>query len=193
VSPHWPVDYPLSAMSFMRYPANVACDTCSSASAFLADATEGRAAWFSGAILIALLGVIRVRRPDSAMLIGTSAIAATLALPYLRNYDFVILIVPMLLAWSRAGRTGRAILVTAWMLPLVMLATTSRATSAHLFWTSALLILPTLLGAFGDRQAGAAHRPESAPAVDDGIVTRPLHAAVSDVRPAGEERPVPPR
>lgn len=146
ISPRWPIAYPASAVRLLREGNNVVCDTCSSATVFLARSiTGGRFSLvIAGVLVAAVLLLSIVRKPDPTGRIAIATTTAVVVLPYLRNYDNVLLIVPMVIAWGRASRAGRGMLALAWLLPVAIVFVEDRATGVHSLWVSACLVLALL-------------------------------------------------
>jgi hypothetical protein len=145
----WPQSYVGAVVRLAQTPLNRECDTCSTMSFFLARAS-GRfapsAIAIAGFVLgLAAMAVFRRRiLAEPAPLLAFGILLSLLMLPYLRNYDYAVMVLPILLIWSMAKtRLERAAVVFAWALPSVLLLL-PRSSGAPPLWISALLLLAVL-------------------------------------------------
>lgn len=139
----WPVDYPASALGLLHA---VTCDTCSSASVALANSFTGGeyARVFAAGLFAVFLAIGVWRKPDATTRVAMAATTATVVLPYFRNYDAAILIVPLAIAWDRASTAVRGVLVAVWLAPYAILFIDDRALSVFSVWVSATVLFGVL-------------------------------------------------
>lgn len=149
LDPAWPGDYlgSLQRLGGLEVPAR--CDSCSSLSQVLArrltDSASGPWA-ISGALAAALVGVTLWRRhplwKSGPALIAAAVLLTLLVSPYVRNYDYVMLLVPLMLTVESA-RGAAAGLVTgaAYFIPWLTLIFPGRPGGSEFLWGSAALLL----------------------------------------------------
>jgi hypothetical protein len=100
VDPHSLSRYPEYLRLLNNFPSNQVCDTCSSIP-ILAErlCTFSHDVWqlrflISAAVALPLVGFLYLTRPTPDYLIAGTICAVMLSAPYIRNYDFVLLVVP---------------------------------------------------------------------------------------------------
>jgi hypothetical protein len=101
--PAWPVNYPIMLLNYQNEGNVTACSECASLpvwlSRWLFDGSLTKAAVIAGVLLVVsilLFSSIRVALLKSPALLLTSALLVTLLVsPYLYNYDFTLLLVPV--------------------------------------------------------------------------------------------------
>lgn len=129
---HWPQTYLTSLMRYREIPGVQTCGLCASLSIALLRLLTGQASTGQAALLSLALGMglfallfwrfrTQGRNPDVLM---SLAIVFTLLIdPYLLNYDYLLLLLPLtILTESVHALPGRAILLTAYLLPWLALA-----------------------------------------------------------------------
>jgi hypothetical protein len=123
--PAWPQTYLQSLGRYQDIPGVQTCDLCASLSVGLVRVATGqantaRAAWVSLFLAAGVLGLLfwrfRAHLKDAAALTGLSAALTLLLDPYLLNYDYLLLLVPLFSCTERrtvwlARREKLAILV----------------------------------------------------------------------------------
>lgn len=146
--PRWPVSYLHSLFGFRNLPGVSSCELCASLPVGFVALAAGRAdigpalplgaALFVGLFVALVLFRREVFRAPAA-LVAASSLVTLLADPYLFNYDFVLLLVPLFfLAWS-ARRMDWLWLALVYFFPLLLLALLGRG--ANLFLPLAALAL----------------------------------------------------
>jgi hypothetical protein len=149
--PAWPINYLRSLTGFQQDGGVASCGLCSSLPVLISESL-GRSSGLAGAlgiaavILGALLALWLLRRRqalrDPATLVGAAVLVVLLASPYLLKYDFVLLLVPLMLLAGRPRRMGGwLVLAAAFLLPLVALAVPRRPGDLVLAVCAALLLL----------------------------------------------------
>ncbi len=149
--PAWPVHYARSLLGFQQDSGVTSCALCSSLPVLISESL-GSSRGLAGALVIAaviLAGLIAVwlltrrtvlRGPE--MLIGAAVPIVLLASPYLLKYDFVLLLVPlMLLAGRQRSLGGWLLLAAAFLFPFVTLAVPRRPGDLVLAACAALLLV----------------------------------------------------
>ncbi len=149
--PAWPIDYLRSLAGFQQDSGVTSCALCSSLPVLVSEAlnSSGGLAGALGIAALILFGLLvlwllrrRVALRDPATLIGLAVLIVLLASPYLLKYDFVLLLVPlMLLAGKQRSAGGWLLLATAFLLPLVTLAVPRRAGDLVLALCAAALLV----------------------------------------------------
>jgi hypothetical protein len=102
--PAWPLTYLQSLGRYRDIPGVQTCGLCASLSVALVQVATGQsntgtAAWVSlvlAGVGILLLWRVRARLKDASVLMALSAILTLLLDPYLLNYDYILLLVPLL-------------------------------------------------------------------------------------------------
>ena len=127
----WPIDYVRSLGSFQQDPGVASCDLCASLPVYIAaKGIPGRglpAALVMGAVLLAALLVfwgLRRRRllQEPSLLIAAAILTVLVASPYLLNYDFMLLLVPLaVLLGVQRGVASRLLLTAFYALPMLSL------------------------------------------------------------------------
>ncbi len=148
--PAWPVDYVRSLAGFQQDSGVTSCELCSSLPVLISESLGGRG--LAGALgvglvmLCALVALWLLRRPfvlrDPALLISASVLIVLLASPYLLKYDFVLLLVPLMLFVGRPrGVGGWLLLAVVFLLPFVTLAVPRRPGDLLLALCAAALLI----------------------------------------------------
>lgn len=159
LDPAWPSTYTRSVLALSTADVNLVCDTCSSLS-WTVSQHSGVPASLPGAALLAVGGVALLLRGMHRDAVGAFAavVALTLmALPYVRNYDFAVLALPLFVAAERSDTPAERLLVGAvWLGATLSLA--DRGLADEVLGTSALLVFGLLL-AEGPRPTAADPSP----------------------------------
>ena len=153
-------DYPDALQRLNVEPVNRRCDTCSSIPIMLESfGILPRGAWngrfISGSVLFLALLVLplyQARHAAVSWYLALSTCAAMLAAPYLRNYDFVILLFPLIvvpqLALETAGighRSGSiALMLIALILSWGVIYAAPRELQSPLLWLAPLALYASL-------------------------------------------------
>jgi hypothetical protein len=167
VQPGWPLHYLDSLTAFRSVPGVSSCDLCASFPVWLVRLTTeapglAAAVPIATLLLAALLAVWLRWRPgflrSPRRVISTTILFTLLASPYLLNYDFVLLLIPLvLLAGGVSGKLATAALAITYLLPWPALGLLGRAGNV-VFSFGALLLLMTAYGATRELDApGAWH------------------------------------
>ena len=147
--PAWPVHYLHSLLGFREIPGVSACQLCASLPAGLIALLTGQTAIglalpLGAALFILLFAALFFfrrevfRAPES--LVAASVLVTLLADPYLLNYDFALLLIPLFLLASSARRADWPWLALAYILPLLLLGFFGRGGSLFLPLTALLLL-----------------------------------------------------
>lgn len=122
-SPLWPIDYFHSLTGFKDVSQ---CNKCTSVPMELAGLLGrgfDQAVWIALGILVFLAGWIasqwRNLAQGSRRIVGTSVLVVLLASPYLQNYDYVLLLVPLFILASEARRLDWLWLAFVYLLPFI--------------------------------------------------------------------------
>jgi hypothetical protein len=128
----WPLTYLESLGRYRDIPGVQSCGLCASLSVGLVrlvtgQPETGKAALVSIFLGMGLLGLFywrfRARLADAALLMPLAILFTLLVDPYLLNYDYILLLVPLAMLLERVRwLAGRAILALAYLLPWVALA-----------------------------------------------------------------------
>ncbi|RJP48809.1 MAG: DUF2029 domain-containing protein [Anaerolineaceae bacterium] len=147
--PAWPINYLHSLLGFRDIPGVSSCGLCASLPvglvALLTGQTDIGPALPLGLALFVILFValIRFRReifqtPES--LVSASILITLLADPYLLNYDFALLLVPLFILASSASGKNWLWLVFAYLFPSLLLGLFGRGGNLYLSIAALLLL-----------------------------------------------------
>lgn len=147
--PAWPINYLHSLLGFREIPGVSSCGLCASLPvglvALLTGKTDIAPALPLGAALFVILFAALIlfrreifRKPES--LVSASILITLLADPYLLNYDFALLLVPLFILVSSARRADWPWLILAWLLPPFFLGVFGRSGSLYLPLAALLLL-----------------------------------------------------
>jgi alpha-1,2-mannosyltransferase len=166
-SPLWPLDYFHSLTGFKNIKDVSQCYICNSISMDLASLFGqglNLAVWFAVGLFILLIvwlwsqRAALAKRPD--LLVAASVIITILVSPYLLNYDYILLLVPLFIISSQAHHVQWLFIALALLLPLVGLgffglaANSSLVASALIIFFLLAYMLPRL-----DDSPGSAYNP----------------------------------
>lgn len=152
--PIWPVNYLRSLLSFRDVPGVSSCELCASLPVALVGLVTGQTdllpALPIGAVLFVLLttGLFILRRDlfhSPETIIPTAVLITLLADPYLLNYDFTLLLIPFFALSTSARRMDWPWLVTAYLLPLILLGIFGRGGSPYLSLAAVILLAAIFL------------------------------------------------
>lgn len=152
--PIWPVNYLHSLLGFRDVPGVLSCELCASLPVALVGLATGqtdlRSALPIGAVLFVLLtaGLFLLRRDlfhSPETIIPTAILIILLADPYLLNYDFTLLLIPLFAMSASARRMDWLWLVTAYLLPLILLGIFGRGGSPYLSLAAVILLAAIFL------------------------------------------------
>lgn len=128
----WPLTYLDSLLRYRDIPGVQSCGLCASFSVGLARLATGQPNTGQAAVLSVFLGVgllglfywrFRGQLADAPLLVSLAVAFTLLAYPYLLNYDYILLLVPLAVLVGRVrSLSGRAALLAAYLLPWVALA-----------------------------------------------------------------------
>lgn len=147
--PAWPVNYLHSLLGFRDVPGVSSCGLCASLPvglvALLTGQTDiGPALPLGVALFVILFGaLIRFRREmfrTPASLVAASVLVTLLADPYLLNYDFALLLVPLFIFASSVRRVDWPWLALAYLLPSLLLGLFGRGGNLYLSIPALLLL-----------------------------------------------------
>ena len=149
LDPTWPADYLGSLLRLGGLEVPALCDSCSSLSQVLArrltDSASGP--WIvSGVLAAAIVGVtLWGRHPlwkSGPALIAAAVLLTLLVSPYVRNYDYVMLLVPLMLTVESArGLPAALVIAAAYFIPWLTLIFPGRPGGSEFLWGSAALLL----------------------------------------------------
>ena len=118
--PAWPINYFYSITKYGKISGVQTCNLCISLPVMLTGGI-GASIWVAGLLLISFLCLIYWKRKllwNQLSLVTVFTLGTLLVSPYLLNYDFVLLLVPMLfVAGSENNRCDWLILGTSYLLP----------------------------------------------------------------------------
>jgi hypothetical protein len=152
-SPLWPLDYLHSLTGFKEVSQ---CHLCNNVSMMLAGLLNGGldlAIWFAAGLFILAIGWVifqrRVLMKQPDLLIASLAVITLLVSPYLQNYDYILLLVPLYFLAGRAKKLDWLFLICAYILPFLGLGIFG--TAGEILLDASALILFALM-------ASAAHQ-----------------------------------
>lgn len=163
-SPLWPLDYFHSLTGFKDVSQ---CHECNSLSMELASLINGgfsQAVWFAIGLLVLLVVWLILQRKKLSMeatwLVSTAVIITLLISPYLQNYDYILLLVPLFTLAGKAYRFDWVWLFFIYILPSVSIGILSAAGYVSLV-ISALITFVFLAHSIKqlDDSRGAAYNP----------------------------------
>ncbi len=131
--PRWPLTYLDSLLRYREIPGVQSCGLCASFSVGVVRLVTGQPDTRQAALLSVLLGLgllgwfawrFRGKIAEPALLMCLAVVFTLLIDPYLLNYDYILLLVPLALLAGRGVRSlaGRVALLAAYLLPWVALA-----------------------------------------------------------------------
>ncbi|MFZ5856476.1 MAG: glycosyltransferase family 87 protein [Chloroflexota bacterium] len=147
--PAWPLNYLHSLLGFRDVPGVSSCGLCASLPvglvAILTGQTDIGPSLPLGVVLFVILfaALIRFRREmfrAPAFLVAASLLVTLLADPYLLNYDFALLLVPLFILASSARRADWPWLALAYLLPSLLLGLFGRGGNLYLSIPALLLL-----------------------------------------------------
>jgi hypothetical protein len=160
LDPTWPGDYLSSLQRRGGADVPIRCDSCASLTFMLArrllPSTWGP--WLIGGLLAASVGALGWWKRPRLLMAGETLTAVLvlltlLASPYVRNYDFVLLLVPLARGVETASGTASwLIIVTAYLFGWLTLLGPGRPGGSEFLWISAALLLALV----ANRQEGPA-------------------------------------
>jgi hypothetical protein len=147
----WPVSYIRSLLAYREEAGVATCGLCASLPALIASQIPGRAALGLGLgigvfILILLIAVWILRGGPRLFwplgLMAASTLIVLIASPYLLNYDFVLLLVPLaILAGDKRKPVDWLLLIFAYALPFVALGVWGRRGNFALLLCAVILLI----------------------------------------------------
>jgi hypothetical protein len=151
----WPLNYVRSLLAFQKDSGVSTCGLCASLPALIASRLRGDAglgpALLIGLFIFVVLSILwiltrRVTIQNPERWIATSILIVLLGSPYLLNYDFLLLLVPLSLLAAQARRGIDWLLPAgAYLLPFVALGVLGRAGN-FIYPLSAIILLVMLYG-----------------------------------------------
>ena len=143
-SPLWPLDYIHSLMGFKDVSQ---CHQCNNVSMKLAGLFGGGfslAVWFAAVLFVLMIGWLiwqkRALMAQPYLLAASTVIVTLLVSPYLQNYDYILLLVPLFVLAGPAIKFDWFFLTSAYILPLLGLGVLEESGEISLD-LSALIIL----------------------------------------------------
>ena len=152
--PRWPLHYLAALRGFGNLSTFVICDLCAGVSTSLVRLVAGQpdtslAVWAGAGFFILLCGWLlweRARlRDDLPRLIAISATAILFVNPYLMNYDFIMLLLPLAYVTSHSPKKGLLIAVGLFLLPWLGLILGQRVGLAFALAVCALIMMAALV------------------------------------------------
>lgn len=155
IEPRWPLTFFEAAVGMSRSSINLMCDTCSSSTIALMRALQVTPAilsqWSSGLIIGSLFIAIGLGAAVSSFsksvvhVVGISVLVTLILPTYVRNYDYVLLIVPLIIALgaktSKLSKLiGLSTLALVWWIAL-----SSREIQGQWLWITAVVLLMAFL------------------------------------------------
>jgi hypothetical protein len=147
--PAWPVNYLHSLLGFRDMPGVSSCGLCASLPVGIVSLVTGQtnigpALPLGASLFLILFGALFFLRRDifraPESLVAAFVLVTLLADPYLLNYDFALLLVPLFLFASSARRADWFWLSVAYLLPLLLLGLFGRNGSLYLPLAALLLL-----------------------------------------------------
>lgn len=148
--PAWPVNYIRALLAFREIPGVSSCGLCASLPVTLVALLSGQSnispALPLGAalfflLLAALFFLCRDIFHKPGSLVSALTLVTLLADPYLLNYDFALLLVPLFLLTASAPRSNWFWLALAYLLPLLFIGLLGRAGSQYISLAALLLLI----------------------------------------------------
>lgn len=148
--PAWPANYLRALLAFREIPGVSSCGLCASLPVTLVALLSGQSnigpALPLGAALFVLLlaALFFLRRNifrEPGPLVSALTLVTLLADPYLLNYDFALLLVPLILLTASAPRANWFWLALAYLLPLLFIGLLGRAGSQYISLAALLLLI----------------------------------------------------
>ncbi|MEW5831197.1 MAG: glycosyltransferase family 87 protein [Chloroflexota bacterium] len=152
--PRWPSHYLAALRGFGNLSTFVICDLCAGVSTslvrlFTGQPDTGLAVWVGAGFFVALCGwLLWARtslRDDLPRLIAISATAILFVNPYLMNYDFVMLLLPLAYVTGHASKKGIVIAAVFFLLPWLGLILGQRVALAFALAVCALTMMVALV------------------------------------------------
>jgi hypothetical protein len=168
-SPRWPVEYGRALIGFQGVRGVAECTQCVSLPMLLANLLGGgllAAAWIGLGIALLTGGWLVWRRhtwsTTASRVVTIGALTALLVSPYLLNYDYLLLLLPMVVLASSARPRGEWMaLALAYALPAATLALWGPGGNLALVASTCIVLILTV------RDMGPASRQEGLPQLDD--------------------------
>ena len=149
--PAWIISYPRMLLNYQNEGNVTACSECASLPVWLSrwffDGSLAVAAAIAVILFVILIGILLVFRRDllkSSTWLLTSALLITLLVsPYLYNYDFLLLLVPLAILANKSSLIEKMIVVIGYLIPTLALLFLGRAGNNSLILVT--IVLTTLL------------------------------------------------
>jgi hypothetical protein len=145
--PTWLVSYPKMLLSYQNEGNVSACSECASLPVWLSrwfvDGSLAGAVWIGIVLLCILMILFSLRRSllqSHELLLSAALLLTLLASPYLYNYDFLLLLVPFAVLFSRGELLQKIIVLLCYLVPTFALILYGRAGNISLIVVSIVLL-----------------------------------------------------
>lgn len=156
VEPHWITEMIRALSRWSSHPVNVQCDTCSSLSIELSrqlSLGNIHSFWLGMADMILALSIlVWMRFSDGkgniapAPYVSLGVLLTLLAIPYVRTYDYVLLLVPLVVGMgSTQSFATRSAVLIAYVFSCVITLTMTRELQGRFLWMGAIIPLFPLI------------------------------------------------
>ena len=145
--PTWLVSYQKMLLSYQNEGNVSACSECASLPVWLSrwfvDGSSSGAVWIGIVLLCILMILFSLRRSllqSHKLLLSAALLLTLLVSPYLYNYDFLLLLVPFAVLFSRGELLQKIIVLLCYLTPTVALILYGRAGNISLIIVSIVLL-----------------------------------------------------
>jgi hypothetical protein len=145
--PTWIVSYPRMLLNYQTEGNVSGCSECASLPVFLSrwffDGSLRNAMWISVVLLVTfliLLYFIRSVLRSHELVLSAALLLTLLVSPYLYNYDFLLLLVPLAVFVIQSNRVEKIILLVCYLLPTFALLIYGRAGNISLLLVSVVIL-----------------------------------------------------
>jgi hypothetical protein len=146
--PGWIVSYPKMLLSYQNEGNVSACSECASLPVWLSrwflDGSLSGATWIAMVLLCILMILFSLRRSllqSHELLLSAALLITLLVSPYLYNYDFLLLLVPFAVLFSRGELLQKIIVLLCYLVPTLALILYGRAGNISLIAVSIVLLV----------------------------------------------------
>jgi hypothetical protein len=146
--PAWIISYPKMLLSYQSEGNVSSCSECASLPVWLsrwfADGSLSAAAWIASVLLCVLVVFFSIRRSllrAHELLLSAALLITLLASPYLYNYDFLLLLVPLAVLIPKSSLLQKLIVLICYLVPTLALLVYGRNGNISLIVVSIVLLL----------------------------------------------------
>jgi hypothetical protein len=152
--PVWIVSYPRMLLNYQSEGNVSGCSECASLPVWLSrwflDGSLTNAAWIAIALLVILvfsLNLIRSSLESHELLLNAALLVTLLVMPYLYNYDFLLLLVPFAMFVSKSNLIQKIIVILCYLVPTFAIILYGRDGNISLIAASLIMMLLLYAGA----------------------------------------------